>query len=61
MFKRVALNDIGTKLIENQIYTCRFGDLIMKGRFCYCPDEYWWVDPLTGKEIKVQEWRDEDD
>jgi hypothetical protein len=57
MLKRVFVEDIGTKLIDGEVYNCRLGDEFFYARFNYCPDEYWWTRNDTEKLTGVSEYQ----
>lgn len=57
MWKKVYIEDIGKTLKDNAIYLCRAGNRTFKARFCYCPEEYWWLDPETGKSVHVNRYK----
>jgi hypothetical protein len=53
MFEEITSDKIGTTLLDNTEYRCQSGSSEFTATFCYCPEEYWWVDPVTGKEVHV--------
>lgn len=46
-----AIND--GDIIENEVYLCISGNDIFKARFQFGGGEFWWVNPETGKEMRV--------
>jgi hypothetical protein len=53
MFEEITSDKIGTTLLDNTEYRCQSGSREFTATFCYCPEEYWWVDPISGKEVHV--------
>jgi len=57
MYSKVYIEDIGTKLIHGENYTCSYCNEVFPARFQYCSTEYWWVNVLTGKLTGVSMYK----